>query len=274
MTGFSIDWLNLREPADLRARAGSVLDEVREFLLNGTSQQPTLIVDLGCGTGSTLRALEKHWAGTAMPLRWCLIDNDPELLAEAERRCAGEHEINTLEQDLGQVQNLPVNDASLVTASALFDLVSADFVERLVEVLVSQKSQGSIGVYAALNYDGTTQWTPAHPLDDVVLAAFNRDQQRDKGFGPALGPAAHRFMERTFSRNGFIVTSAPSPWNLAAPDAEMQAELIRGMVDAVKGDASLTDEGLKQWSEFRNENLLTGNCCIGHQDIFARLPGN
>jgi len=57
MSGFSADWLSLREPYDLRARSTKVLDAVAAAL----APLPTLtIVDLACGTGSTLRALAPH----------------------------------------------------------------------------------------------------------------------------------------------------------------------------------------------------------------------
>ena len=77
MSGFSADWLTLREPYDLRARNPAVLDAVAAFL---KPLSPVRVVDLACGTGSTLRALSPH-----LPARqnWKLIDNDPDLLAHA-----------------------------------------------------------------------------------------------------------------------------------------------------------------------------------------------
>ena len=55
-----------------------VLDAVAAFLEPRSSVQ---IVDLACGTGSTLRALGPH-----LPVRqnWRLIDNDLGLLARAK----------------------------------------------------------------------------------------------------------------------------------------------------------------------------------------------
>ena len=85
MSGFSADWLALREPYDLRARNPAVLDAVAAFF----EPRPSVrVVDLACGTGSTLRALSPR-----LPPRqsWTLVDNDPGLLARAggaaDKRC-------------------------------------------------------------------------------------------------------------------------------------------------------------------------------------------
>jgi len=48
MSGFSADWLTLREPYDLRARNPTVLDRVAASLEQLSSVR---IVDLACGTG-------------------------------------------------------------------------------------------------------------------------------------------------------------------------------------------------------------------------------
>ena len=54
MTGFSADWLALREPYDIGARNPHVLDAVVASLAGNNQVR---IVDLACGTGSTVRAL-------------------------------------------------------------------------------------------------------------------------------------------------------------------------------------------------------------------------
>ncbi len=68
MTGFSAEWLALREPYDLRARNPAVLEAVASAL---KSHSPVRVVDLAAGAGSTLRALGPH-----LPARqnWKLID--------------------------------------------------------------------------------------------------------------------------------------------------------------------------------------------------------
>jgi len=77
VSGFSAEWLALREPLDMRARNKDVLDAVA---IAFGDRDALSIVDLGSGTGSTVRALTAR-----LPKRqaWRLVDNDPVLLADA-----------------------------------------------------------------------------------------------------------------------------------------------------------------------------------------------
>ena len=287
MTGFSIDWLDLREAADQRARDDSLLELASHWLETATAPGtgPT-VVDLGAGTGSTLRAFAVNSCFSQSSqsfqsfqpistdqasLRWRLVDQDGALLGEARRRHGGSQQLDTYQLDLTDIAALPLEGAHLVTASALFDLVSADFIDMLATALQSRCQQPQAGVYAALNYDGTTHWSPAHPMDAAVLDAFNRDQQRDKGFGPALGPDAGAYMERQFNSLGFTVFSASSPWLLSGTDSELVEALINGIGDAVAADPALDPAALQDWIRFRKANLLTGTCSVGHTDLLA-LP--
>ena len=182
MTGFSADWLTLREPFDMRARNPSVLDAVAHYLATYPSVR---IVDLACGTGSTLRALSAR-----IPSRqnWNLVDNDLSLLARAT---ATEHRDNVvvsgipldLNRDLEAALDGPVD---LVTTSALLDLVSESWLERLTVEIAAR----AIPFYAALSYDGRAAFTPPDPFDTAVVGAVNLHQRTNKGFGAALGPAA------------------------------------------------------------------------------------
>lgn len=269
MSGFSINWLNLREDADRRARDGALLQRAMQWLETGQSNgTKPVIVDLGAGTGSTLRTFtDTKESGFA----WRLVDLDENLLAEAKRRHAHSHDLETCLQDLSNIDSLPTKGARLITASALFDLVSETFVDELALKLHRQTEQDPVSLYAALNYDGTTHWTPAHPLDDAVLNAFNEDQRTDKGFGPALGPESGPYTGTAFAKLGFEVYSASSPWELDGADQAMLTELVTGIANAVKNNPSINETALKDWVAFRLTNLATGTCSIGHTDILA-LP--
>lgn len=269
MSGFSIDWLDLREHADRRARDATLRDQALTWLERARSPtKAPLIVDLGAGTGATLRALTTP----NNTLIWRLVDNDHTLLTEAQHRHGQEHQIETHTQDLTQLNALPLAGAHLITASALFDLVSKDFIQALANTLLTEYQQNPIGLYAALNYDGTTHWAPEHPLDAAVLHAFNKDQQRDKGFGPALGPEAGEVMDKTFTQAGFKVFTASSPWELnGGEDEQLMAALIDGIAGAVAESAEIDASALTDWVEFRKTHAATGRCTVGHVDLLA-LP--
>ena len=83
MTGFSADWLALREPADRRARNSGLLAALVARL---AGRREVAVIDLGCGTGSNLRACAPQ-----LPARqeWRLVDLDPALLAAARERLDG-----------------------------------------------------------------------------------------------------------------------------------------------------------------------------------------
>ncbi|MDT8398618.1 MAG: hypothetical protein RQ899_08395 [Pseudomonadales bacterium] len=272
MSGFSIAWLNLREAADVSARDRTLARRAIEWV--GAAPLPGMVcVDLASGTGSTLGALARldtvdfpdHGC-------WRLVDHDPVLLDEALRRHGGQYQIATYENDLNEIDALPLSGAHLVTASALFDLVSRNFIERLAAKLSLERS----ALYAALNYDGTTTWSPVHALDEDVLAAFNRDQCRDKGLGQALGPEATSCLQATLMAAGYEVSLASSPWLLGPADHALTKELVNGIAGAAATDSTFSGhpdrrEQLKDWQNFRLAHAGSGHCRVGHCDLLA-LP--
>ncbi len=274
VSGFSVEWLNLREAADQRARDPQLREQALVWLgLSGGARaahafSESIVVDLGAGTGSTLRALA---VPGSQQLVWRLVDNDGALLDDALRRHGKHYRIEDYQSDLTVVGELPLGGARLVTASALFDLMSAAFVDALVKRLSSLRGTWASGLYAALNYDGTTVWNPAHPYDATVLAAFNQDQRRDKGAGLALGPEAGNYLAAALTQAGFKVQTAQSPWLLGAADAAMVEALITGIADAVAASSGIDEQLLASWREFRFAHAASGSCTIGHVDVLA-LP--
>jgi SAM-dependent methyltransferase len=254
--GFSADWLALREPADHAARDAALLSAAAD----AAGPHP-VIVDLGCGTGSTIRAFDGHLAG---PAQWRLLDNDPDLLVYAARAAGGQ--ATTHQIDLRDLDTLPLESATLVTASALLDLCSQSWVEGLAERLARHK----LPFYAALNYDGVMQWTPSDPADAQITQAFNRHQRQDKGFGPALGPDAANIIAKIFAAAGYRVLQADSPWHLSGGHAALQRELVQGIAQAASEAGA---EKAMAWGDSRKAAASTAVCHIGHRDILALPAG-
>jgi SAM-dependent methyltransferase len=250
---FSAEWLSLREPADRAARDGALARRAAR------AAGPTpLVVDLGCGIGASWRALAPFLPeGT----RWRFVDHDPELLARAGAAAGDVAEL--VRADLGALGSLPLRDATLVTASALLDLVSGAWLAELARRLRAP-------FYAALSYDGCMRWTPEDPQDTPVTAAFNRHQRTDKGFGPALGPDAPRCGPAILRDAGFTVTTAESSWQLDGSMAPLQRELIGGIA-AAAAQAGAADA--PSWGRRRHATADRGTCHIGHGDLLA-LPAN
>jgi hypothetical protein len=278
MSGFALGWLDLREKADREARDPALARQAQQWLAAGseTAVVDAIVVDLGAGSGSTLRALaglHADAAAGACNLVWRLVDHDGVLLDEALRRHGKTCLIEDYQLDLAVIDELPLGGARLVTASALFDLASAAFAAQLIARIAGYRDGRFTGLYAALNYDGSTAWTPQHPLDAAVLAAFNADQRRDKGMGPALGPDATTFLQAELSAAGYTVLLADSPWRLGPIDQALVRELVRGIAAAVISGHGLDAEQVQDWEQFRLAHAMEGTCTVGHQDLLALPTG-
>lgn len=249
---FAVDWLDLREDADNAARDPDLRRSAVTFI---AAQRDPLVVDLGAGTGSTMRALKTAKA------KWRLIDNDPALLAEAARRGG---RVETVEMDLTRVEAIPLDGASLVTASALFDLASRVWIDALADRLAASR----IGIYAALSYDGIMQWEPADADDHAARDAFNADQLTVKGFGPALGPDGAGHLAEAMKIRGYAVNVAHSPWGLGAVDAALQRSLLSGIAEAAARSGMANAD---EWLARRLQTVETARCTVGHLDVLA-LP--
>lgn len=263
MSGFSADWLALREPLDNSARNREVLEAVSAAFAGRASLS---VVDLGSGAGSTVRALRAH---LPTPQRWTLVDNDPVLLAEAyamER--PADVTVETVQFDLGDDIAPLFDDATdLVTASALIDLVSEPWLANCAAAAAARR----LPVYMALSYDGRAALEPADLLDEDVIAAVNTHQRGNKGFGPALGPRAAAFAIRIFQTFGYAVVQGPSDWVATPADATFQKELLNGWAQAAREIGSLPNDTLDGWSARRGAAIAAGRLSlrVGHVDFFA-----
>lgn len=278
MSGFSASWLALREPADHRARhVGLKASLLTALSKNVQPGQVLRVTDLGCGTGSNLRALSE---GLHPRQSWRLVDYDPALLSEARVQlikwadCHDEaggllrlikngleievaFERHDLNRSLEHVLGLP---ADLVTAAAFFDLVSEQWIERFCRAL-------NTVFYTVLTYDGIEEWRPAHPADDMMREAFHAHQGTDKGFGVAAGPRATDVMERCLAATGFQVQRAPSPWTLSRPaDHELMSALAEGSAHAVSETGQVSEPDIRSWLMARQQ---AQTCVVGHEDLLA-----
>jgi hypothetical protein len=267
MSGFSAEWLAMREPYDRAARNGAVRDALAGAFRGQTS---IAVVDLACGTGATLRAIGAH-----LPPRqsWRLVDNDLGLLARASRE-GSPPQVTVTTRPVDLVRDLEFaleGPLDLVTASALLDLVSPEWLDRLIVEAAARH----LPVYVTLTYDGRASFEPQARFDDEVLAGCNLHQRTDKGFGPALGPtAALRAMER-FAHFGFVVTQGRSDWVFGPNDRAMQETLFASFAELALLTTMLSADEIGGWLAQRNAFLAQGRSRlqIGHVDIFARPIG-
>jgi len=289
VSGFSADWLALREPFDATARAALLVDELARRLVPGSTEAPLEIVDLGAGAGSNLRYLAPRLRGAQ---RWRLVDHDAALLAAAlatthawaqarGAQCSAsgstltlrgadlDCEITCEQRDLRDIALLPLPTGGVVTAAALLDLVSAQWLEQLA----AKCRTAHTSVCFALTYDGRTTCGPPDPEDAVVLELFNRHQRGDKSFGPALGPHAASAAIAALERNGFSVITATSDWRIREHDKAIQQALFEGWCHAAAELAPERGLELEAWHARRGQHVRSGvsTLTVGHVDLVGWL---
>ena len=275
METFDADWLAMREPADRRARAPLLPERLSAaWRRHGW----TRVVDLGSGTGANLRYLAPRLPPGQ---RWTLVDHDPRHVDRLQRLEAPPEveTVTAVSRDLAADGLAVVAEAHLVTASALLDLVS----ESWLAGLVRRCADNACGAYFALTYDGEVQWMTESaagwrvdddPDDGLVRDAVNRHQRSDKGFGPALGPAAAPLAARLFREAGYSTWLAGSGWGLDAADRGLAARLVEGWAEAAAGLRPEMAARVGAWSVRRRTAVSRGSfrVTVGHRDLLA-LPG-
>ncbi len=224
----SRQWLALREPADAVARASDLVEPLERHL-PGTGSR--VIHDLGCGTGAMGRWLAPRLPG---PQHWVLHDRDADLLLVAAAERPGPAVdgatviVETKQSDVTRLPPGDLADASLVTASALLDMLTEEELVRLISVCAG----AGCPVLLTLSVVGHVELTPADPLDRDVAAAFDAHQRRTRPGGRLLGPDAVALASEAFGRLGAEILVRPSPWRLGASQAELAAEWFSGWVSA------------------------------------------
>jgi SAM-dependent methyltransferase len=258
---FSRQWLALREPYDRAARNPAVLEAVRTTF---AGRPAVRVADLGCGTGSTMRAV-----APLLPARqtWRLIDNDITLLETAAETTPSMHEVTTAHFDLADDLGRAIaDDSDLVTTSALLDLVSVQWLERLVAILSISRRP----LYAALSFNGRVDLTPGCRDDAAIIAAVNRHQLTEKGFGPALGPQGGASAVAALEAEGFAIARGASDWVFGPADEAIQREMLAGWAGAA-GEMGIAPGLLGAWLAERRAHVAAGRSAmrVGHLDFFA-----
>jgi hypothetical protein len=278
---FAADWLTLREPFDAAARSPALARALAAIV----PPRPRLI-DLGAGTGSLFRWLAPR---LARPQDWTLADADRALLERAFADIAawaaaqrlpttatatrltihaphGAWRIEAEQLDLAAPP--PLNRYDAVACSALLDLVSTQWIEALASKLKKP-------LLACLSVDGRDAFLPAHTLDRTILAAFRRDQQREKGFGLALGPKSPAALRATFTARGFTVREADTPWRIPPQSADLLDRLVASHAEVAARHVPDRRHAIKQWATLRAAQIDRARLAmrIGHRDSLALPPG-
>lgn len=269
VTAYPPAWLALREPADAAARSTELVERLRAHL--AARRTGTLVVhDLGCGTGAMGRWLAGRLPG---PQRWILHDTDPGLLALAVTGVAGPAADGTpvtVAAERGDVTRLGADrlaGASLVTASTLLDLLTAEEVDGLAGACAGAKAPALLTISVV----GRVRLDPAHPLDADLADAFNAHQRRVTGGRRLLGPDAPAAAAAAFTRRGYAVHVSPSPWRLGPAHAGLIAQWLRGWVGAARDQRPDLAPHADRYLRDRLAACAAGRLRVevGHEDLLA-----
>ncbi len=276
MSGFSPEWLALREPIDHRSRNAELASSLSARFQQRSAAE---VVDLGCGTGSNLRA-----TAPLLPdiQSWTLVDYDERLLAAARQTllswadlsqadgkrltlAKGSRQITVQfrQADLNAGLDAVLGDKpDLVTASALFDLCSTAFIKTFARGIAQRRAV----FYTVLTYNGIQRWTPRQPSDSAMISAFHAHQMTDKGFGPSAGPTAPAHLADAFRLSGYNVLEGDSPWLLGPKDQTLVTELASGFAAAARETGKVDGKSIDAWT-----NVTRTGAEVGHTDTLA-LP--
>ncbi len=286
ISGFSQEWLSLREPADHAARRNALNEALTAWTRHKT---PLRIMDFGTGTGSNLRYLcpllghDQHWT---------LVDNDAQLLSHlpdllsrwatssgmtmkhANDKVTLSNEVFTAsvqwqQTDLANdLPTLPFATTDLVTGSALLDLTSGNWLDQLA----TQCIEHCCASLFVLNYDGRIEWQPGIDEDVRMRQRLNQHQLSDKGFGDALGPQAGHYLAGKLQPHQ-QVTIMPSDWILNHEYPELQSALIEGWTAAAIEQDAAEQASIEQWRISRDAHNAQNQSIVrvGHSDVLA-LP--
>ena len=290
---FDARWLALREPFDAASLDGPARDLAHRYAdaVRRNPRRRVRVVDLAGGTGANLRATAPLIAGSQ---HWRLVDIDPALLRQigpalaawARRsrmtfRAAGETieiltpqrtiVVEAVAHDLAvDLAFLPDEDVDGLSAAALLDLVSRDWLAGLAE----RARAAACPVLLSLNVDGRIAWHPAAPADAQFAQWFCDDLRRDKGFGPALGAVAADAAQVAFGACGFAVTQATRDWYVGA-DAPAMLSAMLDIFAAAAGRQAPADASplIAHWIACRRDQAAGGEVALtlGHKDVFATL---
>ena len=174
-----------------------------------------------------------------------------------------------LARDLEAALDGPVD---LVTTSALLDLVSDDWLDRLVTETAARR----LPVYAALSYDGRVE------IDPADAARRKRSSTRSTRISAATRASARRSDRRRRRRRssgskrvGYAVVQGASDWVFGPQDREIQTEVLTGWAVAARETGDLPLRRHHRLADAPARSLAAGRSSIrvGHVDFFAQPTG-
>jgi hypothetical protein len=207
------------------------------------------------------------------PQHWVLHDRDADLLKVADTSHPGSAadgatvSVEPRRSDITSLDTKDLSGATLVTASALLDVLTEDELTRVIGVCAGVGSP----LHLTLSVVGRVALAPADALDRRFAAAFDSHQRRVTERGRLLGPDAVPVAVAALARRGFEVVARSSPWRLSAAHTGLLVEWLTGWMDAAREqDAELAAEA-NSYARRRLAQATAGELAVtvDHADLLA-----
>jgi hypothetical protein len=256
----SPDWLALRAAADAAARSAALAAQAAALLPVG----PLVVHDLGSGTGAMMRWLAPRLQG---PQTWVLHDADPGLLARAVQDPPPGTAVRRSVEPLAALGPDRLAGASLVTASALLDVLTVEEVRAIVDAVVAVR----VPVLLALSVTGAVRLEPADALDRALASAFDDHQRRDREGRRLLGPDAVTVAAGLLAAAGRRLRTAETPWRLGPSDRALTAAWLEGWIAAAVEQRPDLAGAVQDYRRRRSAELAAGalRVTVGHRDLLS-----
>jgi hypothetical protein len=262
----SSEWLALREPEDADARSRDLALTAAAMLAAG----PIVVHDLGSGTGSMMRHLAPLLPG---PQTWILHDWNAELTERAfdgvrpADRDGGPISLQTHTGNLADLRATDLAGASLVTASALLDVLTSREIHAIVDACVGARCPALL----ALSVTGHVRLIPGDDHDAAFEHAFNAHQLRESEGRHQLGQHGAPVAKGLFTEAGWHTRSTTTTWQLGHRRPRLLREWFHGWVDAaVEQDPGLRAETTR-YRQLRTSQIDRGELAahVRHMDLLA-----
>ena len=280
-------WLAHRFAYDAQARH----PEIEHKFLAFFEQHQTALkaVDVGSGTGANVRY---YFDRIPHAQEWTLIEQSSGLLDECRRTLvafAQEHDydwqsqgniflltdaektatITLVQGSIAHIEQLiDLTQTDVVTANAVFDLLSFEQFDTLVSTLAKH----DVCLLATLNYYETSL-LPFSEQDHRFIGWYHMHMKRPQPMGIAMGPDCSEEMLDLLAQHHMMIEQESSQWHLKRCDITMHRYLLHFVEHAV-AELSLSSEEQRDFATWlvdkkelcRRREL---EIIIDHSDIFA-----
>lgn len=287
-TGFNTDWLFERFAFDSKARNKTVEAACLDFL---SSRSTLNIVDVGSGSGSSCLYLmqkikqDQNWtfvelnaelakasleriASFAQTQNWTADSHDNSLFIHTPEKKVQIEVINKSFLELDKIVDL--ENVDLVTAAAVFDLLTEQMLTAFLELLNNQE----VALLSTINYSGM-RFATESKADYLYADLYSQHMQREQPFGRTVGADCHNVMEDFFRKKHVQVISGESNWEIGNEDKKMHAFLLDYMSNAVpemltsEREVALFEEWLIEKKQLSGSGQLSLE--VMHHDFFAKF---